>query len=140
MKKSYNIVWEKWRDPFGDDNEEEDISINEQPDDDEMYEPYDEENTSISINNKQIKCKILLTPMGAIPYNEFTASGKIFNFWTGHSNFTLTNNIVDIIENTDGVETLDVFTRYRFRVGVGKAFNDSEVMRKINLNIYEYIK
>jgi hypothetical protein len=141
MKKSYTIVWEKWRDPFGSDEDGQDHpSITEQPDDEEIYNPYEEDDSTISTNSKEVKCKILITPMGAIPYNEFTASGKIFNFWTGHSNFTITNNIVDIIEDTEGVETLDVFTRYRFRIAIGKAFSDSEVMRKINSNIYEYIK
>jgi hypothetical protein len=43
----------------------------------------------------------------------------------------------DIIETTSGVETLDIFTRYRFRIGVGKAFSDSEVMRDINNKIYK---
>ena len=42
-----------------------------------------------------------------------------------------------MIEKTDGVETFDVFTRYRFRVGVGKAFSDSETMREINSRVYE---
>jgi hypothetical protein len=139
MTKSYTIVWEKWRDPFGYDEEDNDIIV-KQPEDDEIYNPYDENNDSTTINSKEVKCKILITPMGAIPYNEFTASGKIFNFWNGHSNFTITNDIVNIIENTDGVETLDIFTRYRFRIAIGKAFSDSEVMRKININIYEHIK
>jgi hypothetical protein len=139
MKKLYTIVWEKWRDPFGND-EDNNTTISKQPEDDEIYSPYDEDSNEATTNSKEIKCKILITPMGAIPYNEFTASGKIFNFWTGHSNFTITNNIVDIIEDTEGVETLDVFTRYRFRIAIGKAFSDSEVMRKINSNISEYIK
>ena len=40
------------------------------------------------------------------------------------------------IEQSEGVEILDIFTRYRFRVGIGKCFNDSETMKKINDNIY----
>jgi hypothetical protein len=74
--------------------------------------------------------------MGIIPMNENTMSGKIFNFWMGHTNFNITKKIADIIEQTDGVETLDIFTRYRFRIGVGKAFDDSSVMRTINKRVY----
>ena len=79
----------------------------------------------------------MATPMGIIPMTENTASGKIFNFWVGHTNFDITKKVADMIEKTDGVETFDVFTRYRFRVGVGKAFSDSETMREINSRVYE---
>ena len=74
--------------------------------------------------------------MGIIPVNDNTASGKLFNFWVGHTNFDISKKIANIIEKTDGVETLDIFTRYRFRIAVGKAFDDSEIMRNINKTIY----
>ena len=74
--------------------------------------------------------------MGIIPFNDNTASGKIFNFWMGHTNFDISKSIVNIIEKIDGVETLDVFTRYRFRIAIGKAFDDSQIMRNINKKIY----
>jgi hypothetical protein len=67
------------------------------------------------------------------------ASSEIFNFWTGHSNFPITKKISDIIENTDGVETLNIFTKYRFRIAIGKSFKDSIVMTNINNNVYEYL-
>jgi hypothetical protein len=54
----------------------------------------------------------------------------------GHTNFDISKKIAQIIERTDGVETLDIFTRYRFRVSIGKAFDDSETMRNINKTIY----
>ena len=75
--------------------------------------------------------------MGIIPLNDNTASNKIFNFWTGHTNFNITGHVLKIIEETEGVETLDIFTRYRFRIAVGKAFEDSEVMRLINQQVYK---
>ena len=83
--------------------------------------------------------KVMATPMGIIPVNENTASGKIFNFWVGHTNFNITKHLAGVIENIDGVETLDIFTRYRFRVGIGKAFIDSDVMRDINSKVYEIL-
>jgi hypothetical protein len=78
--------------------------------------------------------------MGIIPINENTASGKIFNFWLGHTNFDITKKIFDIIEKTEGVETLDIFTRYRFRISVGKAFTDSVVMKDIQESAYEQLE
>ena len=77
--------------------------------------------------------------MGMIPYTDNTASSKIFNFWVGHTNFDLTPVIVKKIELIEGVETLDVFTRYRFRVGIGKLFDSAFVMSSIAENIYDYL-
>ena len=88
-------------------------------------------------NMKASTIKVMATPMGIIPINDNTASGKIFNFWIGHTNFNITKKIAGVIETINGVETLDIFTRYRFRIAVGKAFNDSEVMRDINNTIYK---
>lgn len=138
------IIWEKWRDPYGSD----DISeINDYLMNNNNTEEYnDEEDASDStLNNHDIKnnffkpkMPFMFTPMGIIPYTESTASGKLFNFWTGHTNFNISKKISDIIENTEGIETFDIFTRYRFRIAVGKAFIDSDVMRTINKNIYQF--
>lgn len=130
------IKWEKWIDPF--DNIEEDTDISEDPvyiDDDENVD----QNLSPKFIAQNKPVRVLATPMGIIPMNEYTASGKIFNFWVGHSNFNITHNVAKIIEETDGVESLDIFTRYRFRISIGKAFTDSIVMRDINSKIYEFL-
>jgi len=140
------IIWQKWVDPFGEDSE-----LSPANDglgdflDDENLNNFNEDDTEEVDNviKKHASIKVIATPMGIIPMNENTASGKIFNFWLGHTNFSLTKNLVDKIENTDGVETLDIFTRYRFRVAIGKAFIDSDVMRHINDNVYgalSYVK
>lgn len=141
------IMWEKWRDPFG---EKDDSDI----DDDQytnFYEDDDNEEDTFDPNDKNIfdeklknnlgqkHIKVIATPMGIIPVNENTASGKIFNFWIGHTNFDITKQVADIIEKSDGVETLDIFTRYRFRIGIGKAFYDSEVKQTIQNTVYDTI-
>jgi len=129
------IIWEKWKDPLGfeeeDCNDLEDQIQNHYDDDDEITE---------NIKAKKTRCHLINTPFGMIPVNENTASTSIFNFWSGHTNFAITQVISNIIEDTDGVETLNIFTKYRFRIAIGKAFNDSIVMRKINYNIYQYLK
>lgn len=134
------IIWEKWKDPLGYDDQEE---VNLDPEDSDIYnddiEDEDEIDHGHTAKIKKIKCQLISTPFGLIPVNENTASSEIFNFWTGHTNFAITQEISNIIEETDGVETLNVFTKYRFRIAVGKAFNDSAVMREINNNVYFYI-
>lgn len=136
--KSNTIVWEKWKDPFGFDDEEL-STLHEEKDD--YHNDEDEDFTEKAHKTqKEVKCRFILTPFGMIPYTENTASSSIFNFWTGHTNFALTDDIVDVIENTDGVETLDVFTKYRFRIAIGKAFKDSSVMREVNRLVYEQLE
>lgn len=135
------IVWQKWIDPFGKDldqsrwtdyeNENPDIDFHRNEDSDTEDRPiYKQAGETI---------KVIASPMGIIPYNEHTASGKIFNFWTGHTNFDITKDIMDTLESVAGVETLDVFTRYRFRVAIGKCFDEALVMNTINKTIYKFL-
>jgi hypothetical protein len=141
MKTEKTIIWQKWKDPFGE--KDDDIDL-----DDEYSNFYDDNDDAGDngikshieeiVNNKQIK--VIATPMGIVPINDNTASGKIFNFWIGHTNFDITKYIFKLIENTEGVETLDIFTRYRFRIAVGKAFNDSKVMQSIQDVVYSYVE
>jgi hypothetical protein len=133
--KAENLVmWEKWRDPFGSDEEVVQNILSEENEEDSEYEDEITDTPSAPQN-----IRVMATPMGIIPVTEYTASGKIFNFWTGHTNFDITEKIATIIEKIDGVESLDIFTRYRFRISVGKAFNDSIVMRSITNKIYKYL-
>ena len=137
MESDNKIIWQKWIDPFGNDSDDTEFDpyTGKYYDEEETNETEEEEETDDQkIKHKQIK--VIATPMGIIPMNENTMSGKIFNFWVGHTNFTITKKVADVIEQTDGVETLDIFTRYRFRIGIGKAFNDSFVMRTINKRVY----
>jgi hypothetical protein len=126
------IIWEKWVDPFGDNLDETKWNNYDDAEMDEETEIFDNE----AIKSKFAKpVKVIASPMGLIPYNEYTASGKIFNFWVGHTNFNITNTIVSTIEKCGGVELLDIFTRYRFRIGIGKCFTDSDVMADITDSI-----
>jgi hypothetical protein len=128
-KQENLIIWQKWFDPFGDDEESHTF------DDDDVEEDYSIEDQSLL----QKPMKAIATPMGIIPYTENTASGKIFNFWVGHTNFDITQIVASAIELADGVETLDIFTRYRFRIGIGKAFDDSKVKTDINQTVYKLL-
>lgn len=138
--KQHLIKWEKWVDPFGRDmdeakwtdynNEISDIASINDDDEEELN------NKPISSNNP---IKVIASPLGLIPYNEHTASGKIFNFWLGHTNFNVSLKVRDLIEQTEGVEILDIFTRYRFRIAIGKCFNDSDILSLINDKIYTFL-
>jgi len=155
---NYKVVWEKWRDPFGDEE------LHEVMQDDQQYyeEKFIEENLGEYMEQvseeeaekieEEVEAesreppfqpppiKAINTPMGIIPYAEQTASGKIFNFWIGHTNFNITDPIKSIIENCAGTETLDIFTRYRFRIAIGKLFTERDVMADINNRILSYLE
>ena len=143
------IVWQKWMDPFGSDDENLLIDEDTEPkflDDENSGETYtnkDKQDIPESYEKLQeLKgraVRVMATPMGIIPITENTASSKIFNFWIGHTNFNITQKVAEIIEDTEGVEALDIFTRYRFRIAIGKVFTDSHVMRNINDNVYAYL-
>jgi len=122
------IIWQKWQDELVDelDNVESEFEDAEESDDEHHHEKI----------SKQL---VMITPMGILPYNSANICMKNFNLWLGHTNFSLSSTIASLLESVDGVETLDIFTRYRFRIGVGKAFTDSVVMRDINTRLYDYI-
>jgi hypothetical protein len=136
MKNNNTIMWEKWQDPFGFD---EDLDLSDEIDTESQDDESIIDDLTQYSKTKNIKHQIIATPFGIIPINENTASGSIFNFWTGHSNFPITKKVAKIIEDTEGIETLNVFTKYRFRIAIGKAFNDSHVMREVNYNVYKYL-
>lgn len=126
------IIWEKWVDPFGQDIDETKWRDYENELQDSSILEYEE------LKNQPLSSiKVIASPLGLIPYNEHTASSKIFNFWIGHTNFNISSDIKDILENAEGVEILDIFTRYRFRIAIGKCFNDSDIMKLINDQLYE---
>lgn len=147
------IRWEKWVDPFGKNIDEakwtdytndiqpiplahNDIEDTDSGDEDEGYNELEDGPSHL---NNEDPVRVIASPLGLIPYNEYTASSKIFNFWLGHSNFDITVKVKDAIEQTEGVEILDIFTRYRFRIAIGKCFNDADVMSTINKNVYEIL-
>jgi hypothetical protein len=136
-------VWQKWSDPLGEDDIE-DIKIfepefyDDENDDYEKNIPNNKNNTKHNFYERPTK--VIVTPMGIIPYTENTSSNKIFNFWIGHTNFNITTHVASIIELTDGVETLDVFTRYRFRIGIGKLFDAPTVMNSISKEVLSFLE
>jgi len=137
----HKILWEKWVNPYEisleDGNLLENIDSNEFDEESPWEEYADDLEEDVAKFQIQKQTKAIITPMGMIPINEKTACTKTFKFWIGHTNFSISANHQDIIESTEGVEILDIFTRYRFRIAIGKAFQDRDVMQAIQDNLYE---
>jgi hypothetical protein len=142
MNDKPKIVWEKWYSPFGEDDVEEqqylegalNNSIEDENIDESSLLPEDK---GMVLSKQLYNQKFMITPMGVMPITENTDSGKIFNFWIGHTNFDITHNIARTIEGCEGVESLDIFTRYRFRISIGKIFKEADVMHNINQQVYK---
>lgn len=139
------LVWEHWKDPLGADMElNEWPGYNSQTIDDEKlgHENYElltqETNENVEIKSFRQPLQVVFTQMGMVPLTEYTVPSKIFNFWTLHTNFDITSDISGIIEATPGVETLDIFTRYRMRIGFAKVFKAPNVKKKIQSRVLEY--
>jgi hypothetical protein len=125
------VYWEKWIDAY--EEHTEDIEIEEED------IGYEEEifAEKLPLMNH---IKSIMTPFGIMPLTEQSLASQHFKFWVGHSNFKLTDNVYNIVGNTEGVETLDILTPYRFRIAIGKMFVDRDVMSTVRTNLLEYIK
>jgi hypothetical protein len=127
MKK---IVWEAWVDPYhGNANDFGiDSSINQQPTNDLFSE--ENSDTVFGIEPK----KIIGTPYGLLSVTEDTLVSSKFEFWVLHTNFDITKDFIQKLEQIPGIETIETFTRYRLRVGFPKTpfFNTSDTKYKVS--------
>jgi hypothetical protein len=141
-----NIFWEHWLDPFDPSSLEKMNYVDKTNDDEELEalcgEGFVEQLEEI-IGDEPVydskPMKLMMTPMGVIPIYEHSLSSKVFKFFVGHADFRLTKKVVETINETNGVETLDVFTPYRFKVGIGKAFSSKKVLKSIQDRVYERV-
>jgi hypothetical protein len=126
VAKTKIIHWEHYKDPFGLDIPRADLLENENGivvSDEEMV-----------IMSKMARRAIPLinTHLGIIPYCEATSYSKRFDAYLGHANFSLDKNTIKLLDKIEGIEVVDVFSRYRLRMCVGKAFEVEEVKQAIH--------
>ena len=79
---------------------------------------------------------IVITPFGIMPA-EMDANVRI---WIGHTNFNVTENILNSIEKIEGVEALKPLTRYKFALGIAKLFDENAVKTNISRCISTLLK
>lgn len=61
---------------------------------------------------------------------DFFENAKI-NFWACHTNFNIDKKTFNVIKNTEGIEFIQVKTRYCFLIAVGKLFHFNDVRKSI---------
>jgi hypothetical protein len=66
---------------------------------------------------------------GFYPLGSHNLASRTSKLWVAHANFRVTQADKQTVEDTEGVEVLQVTTPYRFIVGVGFQF-DSEIVKE----------
>lgn len=113
------VAWERW-----------DEDVIEQEIIENFYEENYEEDPQIAEEALLFLEKIphlVSTPMGMYQLHDKMNVMNQFECWMGYTNFDITHSIRDKIEKVEGVELLNVTSRYRFFLGIGKLFNFSDV-------------
>ena len=132
----YDVYWEKWVDAY----EEQAQALEQLVVEEDEEEIYEEEEEMMAKLPELSHIKTIMTPFGIMPLTEHSLASTHFKFWVGHANFKLTDNVYQVVGNTEGVETLDILTPYRFRIAIVKMFVDRDVISTVRTNLLEYIK
>jgi hypothetical protein len=66
---------------------------------------------------------LLQTPFGLFNIDDKLNPFRRLEFWEASTNFDITNKVKILIETTPGIEILNILTRYRFLVAIGRAFD-----------------
>ncbi len=118
---SFGLVhWEKWEDPL--------LARSDERDDDDSHD---------NEVNRTRYGTALVNPQGILPFQERTCLSRYYNFWVGHTNFKLRIADVKRIKDVNGVEALNIPSPHRFRIAVGKAFNEDDVKHSVSELFYE---
>jgi len=134
MTANAKIAWEKWKGSRPKDNEDDAWTRNAFADTDDDDDDDDEELEPTSVR------KMVMTPRGMVPLLSPISPEKNFNLWIGHTNFKLTAALTKIISKVPGVESLDIYTPYRMRMGVGKMFIPQNVAMSIGVVVKKHLE
>lgn len=99
----------------------------------------DEEDDDYDIDDEIKSSKIITTPFMPLTNQlmEDISMLSTFDCWIGHTNFDVTNNIKNILDEIPGIELLKICSRYRFFIGIGKLFDFKNVRKDIEIAIIE---
>lgn len=89
----------------------------------------DEEDPSPFIESQNLA--VYQTPFGIVKIPEFCDINKHFKLWTMYTRNPIKDKLKHNIDNIKGVETFEVFTPYRARIGICPLYKDGEVLQGI---------
>ena len=136
MSTSKKIGWESWNAKI------EEILREEKPQPEEENEEFGMMDTDPEGLLKEyfvpVKQKVVYTPYGPYPAESSLKPSDRWDCWMCYTNFDLTNEIIEVLEDVNGIEALKPLGRYTFFVGIAKMFNTSEVRKEIEDTICNY--
>jgi hypothetical protein len=127
------IAWEKWKNPYKVMQKKHAYNDGYESNTDDFDEDDEGDDQVGNVGNNLV----FYTSLGPVPLTNENNPEKLFNFWVGFTNFDITEKVVKILNEAPGVELLTIYTRYRFRIGVGKLFVPKNVMNNIEASIRE---
>lgn len=126
------LIFNKWRDPVkGLLTESPDAELQEKR---EQW-GFDEEHPPIG--TVHLGPSIVTPEHGVIPLHESNLPSALYRLWMVHTNFDVTEQVASTVENVPGIETLDIISRYRFRIGIAMAFDQTEVKNALRKALAE---
>jgi hypothetical protein len=135
MQNLRTLKMYRWVNPLGGgDNEpeyvqEEDLSEDEL--DNDLDSTYVETDHSHTGGTPDRSVPIIITPLGVMPLKSTNDPTRIFSFYLCEVNFSITPRIAKVLSELPGIEILDVFTRYKFRIAIGNNFKFKDVKKSI---------
>jgi len=78
---------------------------------------------------------VMSTPFGFWRVDDSMNPYRQFKLWMGYTNFSITDEVVNIVKVLPGVEVLHVIGRYRFILGVGELFDIRDVRTSIETTL-----
>jgi hypothetical protein len=120
VKKTRKIKWSKWE---GATSEKPNFDFT--PEKDVKFLDNDERESESDVSTESPL--LILTPLGMIPCKPFS------NIWIGETNFNIGEMGASIINDIQGVDMFDVFSRYKFRIAVGGCFKFEDVKKSIEI-------
>jgi hypothetical protein len=118
------IAWENWKEKVDDSPPKNADATEVSPDTESVI---DEDALEKSFLSAMEIPRLVQTPLGIFHYDDKLKPSEKFDCWIGYTNFDITEDIKDKIERTEGVEALEIMSRYTFFLGVGKMFNFRDV-------------
>ena len=117
------VKWEKWTNPFGiPDNELDEYTDEEDVDDlDEDWQR----------PSPKAKPFVMFSNYGSIPLNFSSNPLRSYNWWVAYLSWPMTAEDYEGINNCLGVETLDYFSSYRFRIGIAKLCDEKATRKRV---------
>ena len=123
------IAWERW-----------DEDVIEQEIVEDFYENHENDEYEEGVEDALAFLgkipSLVTTPMGMYQLHDKMSIMNQFDCWMGYTNFDITKSVQDSLERVEGVELLNVMSRYRFFLGVGKMFKFSNVRKLIEESVH----